>query len=250
MLDDDNNPGKPAGGVCRIKAYVGADGQLTVLEKSEVKSEDEVLWASRNVIRRTHEVDGAEMQPFRYDVRTKIKSRDSVKGNRTRVSVREFTSKPVYGGREAQAAVLLAERVGIEKEPTHGSQGRSCCSLHDLPSLPRVIDRGWIGLDWSELNDLLGPEADTIAANTAIESVKEEEREAAEAKGIEIFTPGDEAVDDAVGTRTPANADQRTGPSPDDDRIRTELPDSVDPGDAERWLVEMAKQVRRMKSDE
>jgi len=250
VLDDESNPGKPPGGTCRIKAYVGADGQLTVLEKSAVRSEEAVLWASRNLIRRNHDVDGASMGPFRYHVRTKIRSSDGVKGNRTRVDLTEFTSKPVYGGREAQAAVLLAERVASEKESPHRQPGDSCCSLQDLPSLPRVIDRGWIGLDWREVNDLLGPEADTIAANTEIDAVQDQERETAESKGIEIFTGDEMGVNDAVGERTPANAKRRIRTQPDDDKVPTELPDGVDASEAERRIFEMVRRIREMKSED
>ena len=246
VLGRDSNPGKPAGGTCRIKAYVGADGQLTVLEKSAIKQDDELLWASRNLIRRTHDVDGADMEPFSYHVRTRIQSRDSRKGNETTVDLTEFTSKPVYGGREAQAAVLLAERVAKEKGPGGGGH---CCSLRDLPSFPRVVGRGWLGLDWQVINDLLGPEADTIAANVSIDAVQDEERQAAEAKGIEIFTPGESAVNEVADDRSPANAGRRAPPTRDDDDVPTRLPDDVSPGEAERKIFEMVERIRRMKSD-
>lgn len=248
VLEKGSNPGKPAGGTCRIRAYVGADEQLTVLERSEVRSEGEVVWASRNLIRRTHEVDGAAMEPFHYHVQTKIKSRDTVKGNRTQVDIAAFTSKPVYGGREAQAAVLLAERVASEKRGR--GTGRSCCSLVGLPSFPRVVGRGWLGLDWQAVNDLLGPDADTIAANVSIDPLEDEERQAAQDKGIEIFTPGEVEVNEAVGDRSPANADRPDQHAGDDDGVATELPEDVSPDEAERKLFEMVERIRAMKSDE
>jgi len=249
VLDDETNPGKPAGGTCQIKAYVGVDGQITVLEKSELRSGDDLLWASRNVIRRTREVGGAEMEPFRYQVLTKIRSRDSTKGTRTAIDLSEFTSKPIYGGREAQAAVLLAERVASEKAtPGDGS----CCSFRDLPSFPRVVGKGWLGLDWQAVNDLLGPDADTIAATVSIESVEPAEQEAAASKGVEIFTPPQKpSVDDAVGDRSPGN-DLVPHPweTSKDDGVQTELPDDVNPSEAERKILEMIERIRRMKSRE
>jgi len=162
------------------------------------------------------------------------------------IDLSEFTSKPVYGGREAQAAVLLAERVAVEKESRSATS--SCCSLQDLPSFPRVVSRGWIGLDWKEINDLLGPDAETIAASVSLGSVHQEERQTAESKGIEIFTDPDEDLAAAVGDRTPANA---TRPHPwddrEDDRIPTELPDDVDRSEAERKLSEMIERIQEMK---
>jgi len=249
VLDDETNPGKPAGGTCQIKAYVGVDGQITVLEKSELGSGDGPLWASRNVIRRTHEVGGSEMESFRYQVLTKIRSRDTTKGTRTTVDISEFTSKPVYGGREAQAAILLAERVASEKASPGGG---SCCSLQDLPSFPRVVGKGWLGLDWQAVNDLLGPDADTIAANVSVDSVESAEQEAAASKGVEVFTPPDEpSVDEAVGDRSPGN-DLVPHPweTSEGDGVPTELPDDVSPSEAERKILEMIERIRRMKSNE
>jgi hypothetical protein len=247
VLDSESNLGKPAGGTCRIKGYVGADGQITVLERSRVTSGEEVLWASRNVIRRTHSVGGPNMEPFRYHVRTEIQSSANTKSGQTAIDISEFTSKPVHGGREAQAAVLLAERIAVEKESR--SATTSCCSLQDLPSFPRVVSKGWIGLDWQEINDLLGPEADTIAASVSLDPVHEAERQTAESKGIEIFTGPNEDLAAEVGDRTPANA---TRPHPwddrEDDRIPTELPDDVDGREAERKLSEMIDRIQRMQS--
>lgn len=249
VLDSESNPGKPAGGTCQIRAYVGGDGQITVLERSRITSGTEVLWASRNLIRRTHAVDGAEMEPFRYHVVTEIQSGDTTKENRTRVNVSEFTEKPIYGGREAQAAVLLAERVAVEKVPASARQ--SCCSLQDLPSFPRVIGKGWLELDWADLDDLLGPDADTIAADVSLDSLADAEREAAATKGIEIFTDADEDLQEEVGERTPANA---ASPHPwdnrDEDQIPTELPDDVGKTEAQRQISEMLEQVQGMQVSE
>lgn len=248
VLDSENNPGKPAGGTCQIKAYVGDDGQITVLERSRITSGTEELWASRNLIRRTHAVDGAEMEPFRYHVATEIQSGDTTKQNRTRIDVSEFTEKPVYGGREAQAAVLLAERVAVEKVPASARQ--NCCSLQGLPSFPRVVGKGWLELDWADLDDLLGPDADTIAADVSLESIDDTERQAAAAKGIEIFSDPDEDLEEEVGERTPANA---AHPHPwedrDDDRIPTDLPDGVSKTEAQRQISEMIELIQGMQVD-
>jgi len=132
-----------------------------------------------------------------------------------------------------------------------GGASRSCCSLAGLPSFPRVVGRGWLGLDWETINDLLGPDADTIAANVSIGSVGDDEREAAEAKGVEIFTPGDPDVDEAVGDRSPTNAGW-PNPGVDDDGVgvSTELPEDVSPGEAEQRIFEMVERIRTMKSDE
>jgi len=251
-LDADRHPGGRAGGRSHLRAYVGEDGQITVLEQSRITSDEETLWACQNRIRRTHEIDGTSMEPFTYDVQTRLRSRGETKGNRRPVSIAEFTEKPVYGGREAQAALLLAEKIAVRKETSVGSAEGLCCSLHGLPSLSRVIDQSIVGLDWRTVNDLLGPEADTIAANADVELLRGERRKEAESKGLTIFTDDpDEQAERALehrGRDDPA-PDGRDDPAPDArDDDPTQLPEGMSPEKAREELRRIADEIREMKS--
>jgi hypothetical protein len=244
VLDDETNPGRPAGGTCQIKAYVGVDGQVTVLEKSAVQSGDETLWACRNLLQRTHEVDARSMEPFTYHVQTSIQRSGGAKSNERTIKLEELTADPVYGGREAQAALLLAERIAVEKQRHRHSAGTSCCSLTDLPSFPRVVGQGWLGLDWGDVARLLGPDADTIAANATVGEVEPDERKAAKEKGLEIFTP-EEPLSERIDRHRPASPPQQRSDATD--RFATELPEGMSPDEAEQKLSEMEAQIREMK---
>jgi hypothetical protein len=243
VLDDDTNPGKPAGGTCQIKAYVGVDGQVTVLEKSAVESDGETLWACRNLLRRTHDVDGASMEPFTYHVQTNIQRNGGKKSNERTIKLHELTSDPVYGGREAQAALLLAERIAADKQRHRRSTAESCCSLQDLPSFPRVVGQGWLGLDWGDVAGLLGPDADTIAASASVGELEPDERTAAKEKGLEIFTP-EEPLSERVDRRRPASPPSQ---HQSEDRFATEIPEDMSPAEAEQKLSEMEAQIREMR---
>ncbi|MXR51696.1 hypothetical protein GRX03_08785 [Halovenus sp. WSH3] len=252
IVDRENNPGKPAGGTCEIKCYVGEDGQLAVLEKSELAFRGEVVWACWNRIRRTHTVDAPDLPPFRYHVQTQILDRGNRKRDETIVSLAGLEEMPVYGGREAQAALLLAESLAVEKAVAPEQRSDVCCSLHRLPSLPRLVDRGEIiRLSWRELDELVGPDAEMIAANASVERVPDEEREEAVAKGVKIFTDEDSDVEDEQFTE---GRTRRRTETPDEherrERDARSLPDDMSPEEAEEKLIEMAEEIYEMRAGE
>lgn len=248
VIDRENNPGKPAGGTCEIKSYVGEDGQLAVLEKSELVSHGERVWACWNRIRRTHAVDGTELPPFQYHVQTQILNQNGRKRDETIVSLAGLEAMPVYGGREAQAALILAESLAVEKAVAPEDRSDVCCSLHRLPSLPRVIDReAMLRLSWREIDALIGPDAEMIAASATVETVPDEERQEAAAKGIQIFT--DDGPDPADRVRNRSRND-RTKPDQHErrDRNARSLPDGMSPDEAEQKLLDMAEEIYEMRS--
>jgi hypothetical protein len=254
VVDRENNPGKPAGGTCIIKAYVGDDGQLAVLEKSELKLEGEIAWACWNRIRRTHTVDGADIPPFRYHVQTQIFDRGTRKRDETIVSLAGLEEMPVYGGREAQAALLVAESLAVEKAVAPDERSDVCCSLHRLPSLPRLVDRGeYVRLSWRELDELVGPDAEMIAADASIHTVPDEERQEAATKGVKMFTDEDNDVAEEEFTDRSARRRARADADPDEqrrERNARSLPDDMSPEEAEQKLVEMAEEIYEMRGED
>lgn len=253
IIDPESNPGKPAGGTCEIKSYIGSDGQLAVLEKSELISRGEILWACWNRIRRTHSVEGTDLPPFRYHVQTQILNQGERKRDETIISLAGLEELPVYGGREAQAALILAESLAVEKAIRPEKRSDVCCSLHKLPSLPRVIDREEIlRLSWREVDELVGPDAKMIAANATVETVLDEERKEAAAKGVEIFS--DEQADLDERQRERSRSQNRTAEEPDQhekrERNARTLPDEMTPEEAEEKILEMAEEIYEMRVDE
>jgi len=252
ILDSQRHPGRPAGGKCKLEAYVGTDGQITVLEQSRIASDGDILWAVQNRVRRTHAVDGASMEPFAYDVTTRLKSGDETKRDTATVCLDGFTDRPVYGGHEVQAAVLLAEKIAVRKESSAAPSEEICCSLHDFPSLSRVIhSTTYVDLTWEELNDLLGPEADTIAATAPIDLLQGEERREAESKGLEIFSEDvDGQAKEALEYRAGSGSDGDARDSPERAGVATQLPDGMDPEEATERLQEVVAEIQRMKENQ
>ena len=250
ILDREKNPGKPAGGTCKIKSYVGRDGQLAVLEKSQLVSQGETLWACWNRIRRTHAVGGTALAPFRYHVQTQILNRGERKRDETVISLAGLEEMPVYGGREAQAALILAESLAVEKAVVPEERADVCCSLHRLPSLPAVIDRDEIlSLSWKEVDALVGPDSEMIAADASIEKVLDEERTEARKKGVKMFT--DEGPDFGDRTRSRSRSQKQTS-QPDqheaEERIASSLPEDMTPAEAEEQILAMAEEIYEMRT--
>lgn len=251
VVDRERNPGKPAGGTCTIKTYVGEDGQLAVLEKSELKLEGEVAWACWNRIRRTHAVDGTDIPPFRYHVQTQILDRGTRKRDETIVSLAGLEEMPVYGGREAQAALILAESLAVEKAVAPEERSDVCCSLHRLPSLPRLVDRGeLLRLSWREIDELLGPDAEMIAADANVETVPDEEREEAVAKGVKMFTDEEHSVENEEFTEKRTRRRSQSTEQARRERNARSLPDDMSPEEAEEKLIEMAEEIYEMRGGE
>ncbi|WP_436902224.1 hypothetical protein [Halovenus halobia] len=250
IVDRENNPGKPAGGTCTIKAYVGDDGQLAVLEKSELTSRGETVWACWNRIRRTHTVEATEIPPFEYHVQSQICDRGTRKRDESLVSLAGLEEMPVYGGREAQAALILAESLAVEKAIAPDERSDICCSLHRLPSLPRLIDRGeLVRLSWREVDALVGPDAEMIAAHVDVDTVPDEERQEAAAKGVKLFTDDDSGVADEEFTDRRAKRRSERAAEEDQRRERDarSLPDDMSQEEAEEKLVEMAEKIYEMR---
>lgn len=253
IVDKENNPGKPAGGTCTIKAYVGDDGQLAVLEKSELISRGETVWGCWNRIRRTHTVEATDIPPFEYHVQTQIFDRGTRKRDESLVSLAGLEEMPVYGGREAQAALILAESLAVEKAIAPDERSDICCSLHRLPSLPRLIDRGeLVRLSWREVDELIGPDAEMIAANVDVDTVPDEERQEAAAKGVKMFTDDDsDVVDEEFTDRRAKRRSERAAEEEQRrERDTRSLPEDMSPEEAEEKLVEMAEKIYEMRDDE
>lgn len=253
ILDRENNPGKPAGGTCRIKCYVGEDGQIAVLEKSELTSQGEINWACWNRVRRSHAVDGTDLPPFQYHVQTQIINQGERKRDETILSLAGFEMMPVHGGREVQAALLLAESLAVERAVSPRERSDVCCSLHNLPSLPRVIDNGnVIRLNWREVNDLIGPDSEMIAPNVDIDPVPTEERTEAEAKGVKIFTQDGDDPDDLErnSEKIAKIREQRLAEISERETDPQSLPEDMDPEAAEEKILEMAEEIYEMRMNE
>jgi len=233
---------------CELEGHVGAEGGFVIRLRREFDPDEAGGWTCRNDFERTATAGVGSLDPFEYPLRTAVTIGGRKRTDRRTVRWAAVADDPLFGGREAQAALLLAEAAA-----NRAADGGHPGSLGGFGSLPSVVDRsGGLDTDWSQLDDLLGPDADTIAAAVEFESMEtDERRRAATEKGLEFLSPefeaecapfeewqdGDWAELSDAATRPPSAESWRT------------LPADMDPEAAADLLVEMREQLRELREN-
>lgn len=174
--------------LCYLEAFVGQNGQFEVHVDRTFDEDTGREWTCSNRVSRDKSV---ARSPFTYTVRTEVELMEDTHVDGSRTGWAELGTDPVHGGKEAQAAVLLAEKMSHLRARERGSPMDHCGSLSSLGSFSNVVDTGrQIEADWTEIEELLGPDAETIAATTGFEElVSDERRQRAEQKGVEFLEP-------------------------------------------------------------
>jgi hypothetical protein len=250
-LHPDRIPGGAKQGICSLEAYVSAGGEFEIQVSRAFDPKTDHGWRCHNRIARTRAAGGRSLDPFEYLVRSALTIGGKKRTDRSTVDWATLGEDHIYGGREAQAAVLLCEAVTHRLAKSDEGFTSHHGSLSGCGSLSRVIDEGRpVDVDWETVDDLLGPDADTIAAQAGVEPIESEERiERARERGIE-FLDGDLVgrLDDtgfadgdwrSVSDASPASGGEK-------ERWRT-LPGDVDPDEAAAKLAEMRDSIREMR---
>jgi len=206
LLPPEQVPGDAESCLCHLETYVGRNGCFEVYVERvfdrDTDRDTDREWTCINRICR--DGDGPKRQsPFEYAVRTNLELMNDTHADRSCVEWATLGNDPVYGGREAQAAVLLAEKMSHCCAREEGNPMDHRGSLASLGSLSDVVDTGkQVDVDWEAVDALLGPDAETVAATTGFEElVSDEKRRKAEQKGVDFLREGcREALDEYEGT--------------------------------------------------
>lgn len=184
-IDSSRCPSGFTSGVVFVECYIGVRCQFEIRVAMKFKDNgDELLY--KNKISR----DGDTARtPFNYYVQTVVNQNDDTKRVKDQVIQFSELDNKIYGGIESQAAVLLTEKLCNRKSSNSKSDVATVDSLRNYPSLSSVIDNKYVnGLSWKLANTLLGPEAETVVAQSGFESIKsDEEYVSARKKGIDFL---------------------------------------------------------------
>jgi len=250
-LDPGRIPGGAKQGFCRLEAYVGSGGEFEVQLARAYDPKTDHGWRCRNRIARTSAAGGRSLDPFEYVVRTVVTIGGKKRTDRSTVDWETLGADHIYGGREAQADVLLCEKVAHYIANSDDGFASHAGSLSGCGSLSRVIDEGRpLDADWETVDDLLGPDADTIAARVGVEPIESEDRiERARERGIEFLSAD-------LNTRL-AETDLAEGDWQDvsdaapvgegNEEPWKHLPGDLDPEEAEAKLAEMRATISEIR---
>lgn len=247
VLPAEEIPGPADRCLCLLESYVGVDGQFEVQVERIFDRGSESEWRIENTISRT---GSGSLSPFSYLVQTTIELMDDVRTDRSQVTWEELGEEPIHGGTEAQAAVLLTEKMSHLRARERGHGMDHAGSLSSLGSLSNVIDDALqLDTDWGELDTLLGPDSDTIAATVGFDALEAQaERLEAEKKGIDFL--GDNPFDgmEDFGSDDAGTTEQGGGGKTDRARPSWMTPPAeLTVEETEAELQNLSEEIREMK---
>lgn len=230
--------------LCFLEAYVGENGRFEVHVERVFDRDTEREWTCENRISRG---ESGARSPFEYTVRTTVELMGDTHVERSQVEWGELGTEPVHGGTEAQAAVLLAEKMAHLRARENGNGMSHRGSLGGLGSFSSVVDTSrQLGVDWTDVDELLGPGAETIAATTGFdELVSDEKRRRASQKGVDFLTDGlSDELDSYAGSLDSGVDRQQCSTEP----WRT-TPADMSTTEAQAKLGEIRRRIREMRSE-
>lgn len=234
----------PGGGdecLCLLESYVGKDGRFEIHVERVFERQTDSEWRIENTISRT---GSGPLSPFTYLVKSRIEILGDVKTDRSRINWTEFDDDQIYGGREAQAAILLTEKMCHLRAQEDGNRRSHAGSLSRLGSLTIIINTGrQLQTDWEEVNELLGPDADTIVATAGFDALAKEEHLEAEKKGINFLT------DDLTGGIDGFQTDKQDEDSDCDRPSWKTPPAELTAEETEEKVRELNTNIQQMKQD-
>lgn len=243
-------PGKADTCFCYLEVYVGTEGQFAVHQERRFDHNADTEWRCKNEICRT-ESERSGRSPFTYSVETTINLCGRSQADRSHVSWSTLDDDPIYGGLEAQAATLLAEKMAHSKAVENGHHDHYG-SLSRLGSLSNIIDTNrCLVVTWEEVDAMLGPNADTIAASAGFNPLSGEQRDKAEEKSIDFLTDDlDEELASFEGPKGEShNADGSRTARDDSSESWETLPEGMSPAEAEEALSGMQDRLAAIRKD-
>jgi hypothetical protein len=242
FLQSDSLPGQGDECRCSLESYVGKKGKFEIHLNRVFEPETAREWRITNTISRPENGSGS---PFTYIVESQIEIMGDLKSDQSRVAWADFDEEPLFGGPEAQAAILLTEKMSHRRARENGNGRNHAGSLSRLGSLADIIDTGrQLRTDWEAVSELLGPDAETIAATVGFEAIESsEKRVAAAEKGIDFLN--DDLTGDGEGFE-PANETTRQN----SDRPAWKTPPAhLSVEETEEKVQTLNEDIRQMKQD-
>lgn len=206
-------PPEAVGGILELTGMVGENSQFklaltaTMQRRAAAGGGPETGdWTIQASFYRTAGHGVADLDPFAYAVEWREQHADRSASDSAVVSLDSVAETHRYGRTEGVAALLLTEIIANRKASARSDRGQRVShagSLAMLGSFNSAVDAGRIPgangpLDWEGVAELLGPEAETLAAKTSVQTAVPEKQRRAAKKGLDFLH------DDVTGRTTEA----------------------------------------------
>lgn len=193
-------PEGAVGGTVNVSGAIGEDSQFkVVLERSMQKRDstgtDAEDWTVTTSFYRTDEKGPADLDPFHYYTEWREQKGEQTTADSGVVDLHTIGEQYRLGRSDATATLLLTEIMANRLASSQNSRGERVShagSLAMAGSFNTALDNGRISgpdwqIDWWQVADLLGPDAETIATRMVVEKEVPDTRRQAELKGLDFL---------------------------------------------------------------
>lgn len=215
-------PERAVGGTIDVSGVIGEDSQFKVVlelsmqKRAESGTDPEDLedWTVTTTFFRSDGKGPGDLDPFHYYVEYHETIGERAASDSGVVDLNTVGEQYRYGRSDGVATLLLTEIMANRRASAQTSRADRIShygSLAMMGSFNTALDNGRISgegwkLDWSQVADLLGPDADTVAARMAVETAVPEKRRRAVMKGVdfladETLDSSDSGLDRTIGQR-------------------------------------------------
>ncbi|MFP4529956.1 MAG: hypothetical protein ACLFNC_01540 [Halodesulfurarchaeum sp.] len=215
-------PERAVGGTIDVSGVVGEGSQFKVVlelsmqKQAEIGTDPEDLedWTVTTTFFRSAEKGPGNLDPFQYSVEWNETIGERAASDAGVVDLNTVGEQYRYGRSDGVATLLLTEIMANRRASAQTSRADRIShygSLAMMGSFNTALDNGRISgdgwkLDWPQVADLLGPDAETVAARMAVETALPEKQRRAAMKGVDFLadeTPDSDPseLDRTIGQR-------------------------------------------------
>jgi len=196
-------PPGAVGGIIELSGLLGENSQFTVevsmsLQRrgGSASNPREDDWQVSAEFSRVEGRGPADLEPFQYYLEWTETTADGTHSDSGVISLPKIAEDYRYGRSESMSALLLTEIIANRKaSKSNDRHGRvsHAGSLAMLGSFHTAVDEKRIPgpegkLDWAAVDALLGPDADTLAAQMDVSTTIPEKKRRAVAKGVDFLS--------------------------------------------------------------
>ncbi|MEF8894387.1 hypothetical protein [Halodesulfurarchaeum sp.] len=202
-LSRDFRPERAVGGTINVSGMVGENSQFKIVlelamqkrDSSGTDPEDLEDWTVTTTFYRTESAGPPDLDPFHYYAEWHEEIGEAAASDSGVIDLDTIGDHYRYGGADGVATVLLTEIManrGASAQSSRQDRVSHQGSLAMMGSFNTALDNGRISgtgwkLDWAQVADLIGPDAETVLNRMSVETAVPEKQRRAALKGVDFL---------------------------------------------------------------